>query len=102
MHERWTCNKSADKRVEVGGRGEVLKSCGSVLPKRRIFVAVFPGLHETRWEKDDLSTANPSLLSFFVAVRMRVCAVWRAVHVAVAYLCTASSPNYSTFIDKKV
>jgi len=54
----------------LGGRGEVLKSCGSVLPKRHIFVPVFPGLHETRWEKDDLSTANPPLLSFSVAVRM--------------------------------
>ena len=53
----------------VWGRGEVLKSCGSVLPKRHIFVLVFPGLHETRWEKDDLSTADPPLL-FFVGVRM--------------------------------
>lgn len=58
MHERWTCNKSADKRLEVWGRGEVLKSCGSVLPTHHIFVSDLPGLHETRWGTDELPTVN--------------------------------------------
>jgi hypothetical protein len=68
----------------VWGRGEVFKSCGSVLPKRHIFVPVFSGLHEARWEKDDLSTADSPLSSFFVAVRMPllwVCSVWTAIRV---------------------
>lgn len=37
---------------------------------------VFPGLHEARWEKDDLSTANPPLLSFSVS---GVLEVWSIV-----------------------
>jgi len=104
MHEGWTCNKSADNRLGVWGRGEVLKSCGSVLPKRHIFVPVFPGLHQTKWEKDDLSTADPPLLSFFVAVRMPrlwVCSVWTAIHVLGACLCSASLSNYSVFTQIK-